>query len=66
MKLLVDQNLSPRLVASLADVYPGSAPIARTGLSRDRRKSVRDRGGLAQLRQAPPALVARALQYPPA
>lgn len=34
MKLLFDQNLSPRLVESLADIYPGSAHGATIGLDR--------------------------------
>ena len=32
MKLLLDENLSPRLVASLDDLYPGSAHIEECGL----------------------------------
>jgi len=32
MKLLFDQNLSPRLVASLADIFPGSAHVDPLGL----------------------------------
>lgn len=27
MKLLLDENLSPRLIASIADLYPGSAHV---------------------------------------
>ncbi len=34
MKLLFDQNLSPRLVARLADCYPGSAHVSEVGLDR--------------------------------
>ena len=34
MKLLLDQNLSPRLVNALADLYPGSAHIQDAGLDR--------------------------------
>jgi predicted nuclease of predicted toxin-antitoxin system len=33
MRLLFDQNLSPRLVARLADLYPNSAHVADLGLS---------------------------------
>ena len=33
MKLLFDQNLSPRLVARLADRYPNAAHVADLGLS---------------------------------
>ena len=33
MKLLFDQNLSPRLVQLLAGVYPGSAHVMDIGLS---------------------------------
>ena len=32
MKLLFDQNLSPRLVGRLADLYPGSAHVQSVGL----------------------------------
>ena len=32
MKLLFDENLSPRLVEALADVYPGSAHVHACGL----------------------------------
>lgn len=34
MKLLFDQNLSGRLVASLQDLYPGSSHVSLVGLSR--------------------------------
>lgn len=33
MKLLFDQNLSPRLVARLANLYPNSAHVADLGLA---------------------------------
>jgi predicted nuclease of predicted toxin-antitoxin system len=32
MKLLFDQNLSPKLVAKLADLFPGSAHVDPLGL----------------------------------
>lgn len=32
MKLLFDENLSPRLVEALADLYPGSAHVHACGL----------------------------------
>jgi len=32
MKLLLDENLSPRLLAILADVFPNSAHVDRIGL----------------------------------
>jgi predicted nuclease of predicted toxin-antitoxin system len=32
LKLLFDQNLSPRLVATLADLYPGSLHVREAGL----------------------------------
>jgi predicted nuclease of predicted toxin-antitoxin system len=32
VRLLFDQNLSPRLVASLGDLYPGSAHVREAGL----------------------------------
>ena len=34
MKLLFDQNLSPSLVALLADVFPGSLHVREAGLAR--------------------------------
>jgi predicted nuclease of predicted toxin-antitoxin system len=34
MKLLFDQNLSPRLVGRLADLYAGSAHVSDEGLDR--------------------------------
>jgi predicted nuclease of predicted toxin-antitoxin system len=34
MKLLFDQNLSHRLVAALADVFPGSVHVRDVGLAR--------------------------------
>ena len=34
MKLLFDQNLSPRLVDHLTDLYPGSDHVYRVGLDR--------------------------------
>lgn len=34
MKLLFDQNLSPRLVELLADIYPGSTHVEQIGLDR--------------------------------
>ena len=35
MKLLLDQNLSPRLVGSLSDVFPGSVHVRDLGLARE-------------------------------
>ena len=40
MKLLFDQNLSPNLVALLADVFPGSLHIRDAGLERATDESV--------------------------
>ena len=34
MRLLFDQNLSPRLIARLADLFPGSAHVSDVGLDR--------------------------------
>lgn len=34
MKLLFDQNLSPRLVEGLSDLFPGSEHVYRVGLDR--------------------------------
>ena len=35
MKLLFDQNLSPRLVEALSDLFPGSAHVHSLGLDRE-------------------------------
>ncbi len=35
MKLLFDQNLSPRLVANLADLFPSSAHVEVVGLGKE-------------------------------
>jgi predicted nuclease of predicted toxin-antitoxin system len=32
VKLLLDENLSPRLIASISDLYPGSAHVEECGL----------------------------------
>jgi predicted nuclease of predicted toxin-antitoxin system len=32
VKLLFDENLSPKLVRALADIYPGSAHVHECGL----------------------------------
>jgi predicted nuclease of predicted toxin-antitoxin system len=34
MKVLFDQNLSPRLVSALADIYPGASHVSLLGLDR--------------------------------
>jgi predicted nuclease of predicted toxin-antitoxin system len=34
LRLLFDQNLSPRLVRALADLFPGSAHVRDVGLAR--------------------------------
>jgi predicted nuclease of predicted toxin-antitoxin system len=34
MKLLLDNNLSPRLVQQLTDIFPGSSHVALLGLDR--------------------------------
>ena len=34
MKLLFDQNVSPRLVTGLSDMYPGSVHVRDVGLAR--------------------------------
>ena len=33
MRLLLDENLSPRLVGLLADAFPGSSPVRDAGLA---------------------------------
>jgi len=40
MKLLLDQNLSPRLVRRLADLYPNSTHVTVVGLDRSLDKEV--------------------------
>lgn len=34
MRLLFDQNLSPRLISRLADLYPSAEHVSRVGLDR--------------------------------
>ena len=40
MKLLLDQNLSPRLVAPLAELFPGTTHVRDAGLERASDRSV--------------------------
>ncbi|MEI6233572.1 MAG: DUF5615 family PIN-like protein [Planctomycetota bacterium] len=42
MKLLFDQNLSPRLAVKLSDLFPGSAHVQALGLADVPDKSVWD------------------------
>ena len=42
MKLLVDQNLAPALVARLADLFPGSRHVREEGLASSDDKAVWD------------------------
>lgn len=52
MRLLVDQNLSPRLLDALADLYPGSIHVRNVGLGAANDDAVWDyaaREGLAIL-----------------
>ena len=42
MKLLFDQNLSPRLVSSLAGLFPNSDHVFQLGLDRASDKEIRD------------------------
>ncbi len=48
MKLLFDENISPRLVAALSDVFPGSVHVRDVGLVRATDAAIwayaRDRG----------------------
>ncbi len=48
MKLLYDENVSPRLVVGLSDVFPGSVHVRDAGLSRASDAAIwayaRDRG----------------------
>jgi predicted nuclease of predicted toxin-antitoxin system len=43
MKLLLDQNLSPRLAARLADIYSHSAHVSALGLEQADDRAVWDR-----------------------
>lgn len=45
MKLLFDQNLSPRLVNRLADLFPDSAHVHPLGISQAPDKDVREFAG---------------------
>ncbi|HEY8741643.1 MAG TPA: DUF5615 family PIN-like protein [Chloroflexota bacterium] len=42
MKLLLDQNLSPRLIDRLADLFPGSSHVSQVGLDRAFDRDVRE------------------------
>ena len=42
VRLLFDQNLSPRLVEYLRDIFPGSSHVAAVGLDRASDDTVRD------------------------
>jgi predicted nuclease of predicted toxin-antitoxin system len=42
VKLLFDQNLSPKLVTLLADLYPDSNHVYQTGIDRVADKDLRD------------------------
>ena len=42
MKLLLDQNLSPRLTKQLAEIYPGSTHVQSVGLDRASDETVWD------------------------
>jgi predicted nuclease of predicted toxin-antitoxin system len=42
MKLLLDQNLSPRLVGRLTDLYPDSTHVMQVGLDRSLDRDVWD------------------------
>ncbi len=55
MKLLFDQNLSPRLVARLADLYPASAFAGREGFTIVTKDA--DFSDLCLLRGFPPKVV---------
>lgn len=72
MKLLFDQNLSPRLVDLLRDVHPGSSHVSLIGLERARDEEVwayalengytigkgdADFEELSQLRGSPPLVI---------
>ena len=41
MKLLLDQNLSPRLVSRLADLFPESTHVFLVGLDRENDRNIR-------------------------
>ena len=42
MKLMFDQNLSPRLVSSLVDLYPDSNHVFNLGLNQAHDKEIRE------------------------
>lgn len=42
MKLLLDQNLSPRLVQRLADLYPDSIHVSKVGLDHSLDRAIWD------------------------
>ena len=69
MKLLFDQNLSPRLVQRLSDLYPGSATYTSIGLDRasDTRlwQYARERGFILVTQDADFSEMIEVLGFPP-
>jgi len=69
VKLLFDQNLSPRLVERLSDLYPGSDHVYRVGLDRASDTLLwdyaRDRGLTLVTRDADFSEMSEALGFPP-
>jgi predicted nuclease of predicted toxin-antitoxin system len=45
LKLLLDENLSPRLIASISDLYPGSSHVEECGLVKTSDDKVWDYAG---------------------
>ena len=43
MKLLLDQNLAPRLARTLSDIYPGSAHVRDLGMTNASDREIWDR-----------------------
>lgn len=69
MKLLFDQNLSPRLVRRLAAEYPGSAHVSTLGLDQAQDADVwlfaRDRGFVIVTKDADFSDMSVLLGFPP-
>jgi len=69
VKLLFDQNLSPRLVESLSDLYPGSAHVYSIGLDQASDlvlwKYAREHGFTLVTQDADFSEMSEALGFPP-
>jgi predicted nuclease of predicted toxin-antitoxin system len=69
VKLLFDQNLSPRLVQRLSDLYPGSVHVFNIGLDRASDRVLwdyaRERGFTLVTQDADFSEMSEALGFPP-